>query len=104
MDSVEIARLLTGMTLAVHIIFATIGVGMPLMFAIAEFIGIKKNDANYITLAKRWSKGYTITVAVDTIIGLQLSLVWPTFMKMGGHVIALPLFMETFAFFFEAIF
>lgn len=25
-------------------------------------------------------------------------------MKMGGHVIALPLFMETFAFFFEAIF
>ena len=103
MDSVEIARLLTGMTLAVHIIFATIGVGMPLMFAIAEFIGIKKNDANYITLAKRWSKGYTITVAVGvvtgTIIGLQLSLVWPTFMKMGGYVIALPLFMETFAFF-----
>ena len=67
MDSVEIARLLTGMTLAVHIIFATIGVGMPLMFAIAEFIGIKKNDANYITLAKRWSKGYTITVAVGSL-------------------------------------
>lgn len=42
MDSVEISRFLTGMTLAVHIIFATIGVGMPLMFAIAEFIGIRK--------------------------------------------------------------
>ena len=87
MDSVEISRFLTGMTLAVHIIFATIGVGMPLMFAIAEFIGIRKNDANYIALAKRWSKGYTITVAVGvvtgTIIGLQLSLVWPTFMKNG---------------------
>lgn len=108
MDSVEMSRLLTGMTLAVHIIFATIGVGMPLMFVIAEFLGIRNNDAHYITLAKRWSKGYTITVAVGvvtgTIIGLQLSLVWPTFMKMGGHVIALPLFMETFAFFFEAIF
>lgn len=108
MDSVEMSRLLTGMTLAVHIIFATIGVGMPLMFVIAEFLGIRNNDAHYIALAKRWSKGYTITVAVGvvtgTIIGLQLSLVWPTFMKMGGHVIALPLFMETFAFFFEAIF
>jgi cytochrome d ubiquinol oxidase subunit I len=108
MDSVEIARFLTGMTLAVHIIFATIGVGMPLMFAIAEFLGIKKNDPSYTALAKRWSKGYTITVAVGvvtgTIIGLQLSLLWPTFMQMGGHVIALPLFMETFAFFFEAIF
>jgi len=108
MDSVELARFLTAMTLAVHIIFATIGVGVPLMFAIAEFLGIKKNDSHYITLAKRWSKGYTITVAVGvvtgTIIGLQLSLLWPTFMQMGGHVIALPLFMETFAFFFEAIF
>ncbi|WP_419795908.1 cytochrome ubiquinol oxidase subunit I [Staphylococcus equorum] len=108
MDSVELARFLTAMTLAVHIIFATIGVGMPLMFAVAEFLGIKRNDPKYITLAKRWSKGYTITVAVGvvtgTIIGLQLSLLWPTFMQMGGHVIALPLFMETFAFFFEAIF
>ncbi|SCS49818.1 cytochrome bd-type quinol oxidase subunit 1 [Staphylococcus caeli] len=108
MDSVELARFLTAMTLAVHIIFATIGVGMPVMFAIAEFIGIKKNNPIYTTLAKRWSKGYTITVAVGvvtgTIIGLQLSLLWPTFMQMGGHVIALPLFMETFAFFFEAIF
>lgn len=108
MDSVELARFLTAMTLAVHIIFATIGAGMPLMFASAEFLGIKNNNPNYITLAKRWSKGYTITVAVGvvtgTIIGLQLSLLWPTFMQMGGHVIALPLFMETFAFFFEAIF
>lgn len=108
MDSVELARFLTGMTLAVHIIFATIGVGMPLMFAIAEFLGIKNKDPHYMTLAKRWSKGYTITVAVGvvtgTIIGLQLSLLWPTFMQIGGHVIALPLFLETFAFFFEAIF
>ncbi|MFQ3904559.1 cytochrome ubiquinol oxidase subunit I [Staphylococcus sp. Mo2-7] len=108
MDSVELARFLTAMTLAVHIIFATIGVGVPLMFVVAEFLGIKRNDPKYITLAKRWSKGYTITVAVGvvtgTIIGLQLSLLWPTFMQMGGHVIALPLFMETFAFFFEAIF
>ncbi|ARJ51524.1 cytochrome ubiquinol oxidase subunit I [Staphylococcus lutrae] len=108
MDAVDISRFLTGMTLAVHIIFATIGVGMPLFFAIAEFIGIKKKSAQYIALAQRWAKGYTITVAVGvvtgTVIGLQLSLLWPTFMRIGGHVIALPLFMETFAFFFEAIF
>ena len=43
-------------------------------------------------------------VVTGTIIGLQLSLVWPTFMKMGGHVIALPLFMETFAFFLKQSF
>lgn len=46
MNSVEISRFLTGMTLGVHIIFATIGVGMPLMFAIAEFLGMKKKILN----------------------------------------------------------
>ena len=59
---------------------------MPLMFAIAEFLGIRKNDLQYIAMAKRWAKAYTITVAVGvvtgTIIGLQLSLIWPTFMEM----------------------
>lgn len=47
MDSVEISRFLTGMTLAVHIIFATIGVGMPLMFAIAEFLESKQGSQIY---------------------------------------------------------
>ena len=55
MDSFEISRFLTGMTFAVHIIFSTIGVCIHLMFSIAEFICIRKNDANYIALAKRWS-------------------------------------------------
>ena len=39
-----------------------------------------------------------VTVAVGvvtgTIIGLQLSLLWPRFMQAAGQVIALPLFME----------
>ncbi|OMP66225.1 cytochrome ubiquinol oxidase subunit I [Domibacillus epiphyticus] len=108
LDSVMLSRMLTTMTLMFHIIFATIGVGVPIMIAIAEFIGIKKNDPYYLLLARRWARGYTITVAVGvvtgTAIGLQLSLLWPSFMEVAGQVIALPLFMETFAFFFEAIF
>ncbi|KZE47755.1 cytochrome D ubiquinol oxidase subunit I [Brevibacillus parabrevis] len=107
-DPVAFSRLLTGTTLFFHIIFATIGVGVPLMIALAEFIGIKRNDSHYLLLARRWSRGFVITVAVGvvtgTAIGLQLSLLWPTFMRAAGQTIALPLFMETFAFFFEAIF
>ncbi len=107
-DSVLLSRMLTSITLAFHIIFATIGVGIPVMISIAEFIGIKRNDQQYLLLARRWARGFTITVAVGvvtgTAIGLQLSLLWPTFMRVAGQVIALPLFMETFAFFFEAIF
>lgn len=108
LDSVILSRMLTSTTLAFHIIFATIGVGVPIMISIAEFMGIKRNDSHYLLLARRWARGFTITVAVGvvtgTAIGLQLSMLWPSFMQVAGQVIALPLFMETFAFFFEAIF
>ncbi|SEB11193.1 cytochrome d ubiquinol oxidase subunit I [Thalassobacillus cyri] len=108
LDNVLLSRLLTSLTLGFHIIFATIGVGVPLMISIAEFMGIKKKDPNYTLLARRWTRGFIILVAVGvvtgTAIGLQLSLLWPSFMQVAGNVISLPLFLETFAFFFEAIF
>ena len=107
-EAVFYSRVLTETTLSFHIIYATIGVGIPLMIMIAQWVGIRKNDEHYILLARRWARGFVITVAVGvvtgTAIGLQLSLLWPNFMEFAGHVIALPLFMETFAFFFEAIF
>ena len=107
-DNVVLARLLTTLTLAFHIIFATVGVGVPVMISIAEYLGIKRRDPHYLLLARRWTRGFVITVAVGvvtgTCIGLQLSLLWPSFMRIAGQVISLPLFMETFAFFFEAIF
>ncbi|WP_145133200.1 cytochrome ubiquinol oxidase subunit I [Paenibacillus sp. Y412MC10] len=107
-DTVLWSKLVTGMTLGFHAIFATLGVGIPLMISLAEFIGIRKKDLQYILMAKRWSRGFVISVAVGVVTGtaisLQLSLVWPNFMKLAGNVIALPLFMEVFAFFFEAIF
>lgn len=107
-ESVFFSRVLTELTLSFHIIYATIGVGIPLMIMIAQWVGIKKQDEHYILLARRWTRGFVITVAVGvvtgTAIGLQLSLLWPNFMELAGSVIALPLFMETFAFFFEAIF
>ncbi|SOC40490.1 cytochrome ubiquinol oxidase subunit I [Ureibacillus acetophenoni] len=102
------SRVLTELTLSFHIIYATIGVGIPLMIMIAQWVGYKNKDEHYILLARRWARGFVITVAVGvvtgTAIGLQLSLLWPNFMQLAGQVIALPLFMETFAFFFEAIF
>ncbi|MFC4388204.1 cytochrome ubiquinol oxidase subunit I [Gracilibacillus marinus] len=107
-DSVLFSRMLTELTLTFHIIYATIGVGVPLLIFMAQWLGIKKQDEHYILLARRWTRGFIITVAVGvvtgTAIGLQLNLLWPTFMELAGNVIALPLFMETFAFFFEAIF
>ncbi|WP_066191569.1 MULTISPECIES: cytochrome ubiquinol oxidase subunit I [Gracilibacillus] len=107
-DPAYASQLLTLLTLSFHIIYATIGVGLPLMIMIAQWIGIRNNDPHYLLLARRWAKGFVVTVAVGvvtgTAIGLQLSLLWPSFMELAGNIIALPLFMEVFAFFFEAIF
>ncbi|UCZ52589.1 cytochrome ubiquinol oxidase subunit I [Bacillus shivajii] len=107
-DPVLYSRILTSVTLAFHVIFATLGVGIPLMIAIAEWMGIKRNDPHYTLMARRWARGFVVTVAVGvvtgTAIGLQLSLLWPNFMQAAGHTIGLPMFMEVFAFFFEAIF
>ncbi|MGY4691732.1 cytochrome ubiquinol oxidase subunit I [Salibacterium sp. K-3] len=107
-DAATFSRMLTGLTLGFHIIFATIGVGVPLMIAFAEWMGIRRNDEHYRLLARRWARGFVVTVAVGvvtgTAIGLQLNLLWPNFMQLAGQTISLPLFMEVFAFFFEAIF
>ncbi|MDR6224895.1 cytochrome ubiquinol oxidase subunit I [Desmospora profundinema] len=108
MDPTILSRILTAETLAFHIIWATIGVGVPIFISIAEGWGIYKKDPHYILMARRWTRGFVITVAVGvvtgTCIGLMLSLLWPRFMQLAGNIISLPLFLETFAFFFEAIF
>src|SRR5699024_6750606 len=91
LETVLLSRLLIAMTLGFHIILATIGVGIPLLISIAEFIGIKKKDPHYTLLARRWTRGFVITVAIGvvtgTAIGLQLSLLWPSFMQIAGNVI-----------------
>lgn len=108
MDATFWSRILTAETLAFHIIWATIGVGVPVFISLAEGIGIWKKDPHYTLMARRWTRGFVITVAVGvvtgTCIGVMLSLLWPKFMQLVGNVISLPLFLETFAFFFEAIF
>ena len=50
MDDVILGRVLTAATLGFHIIFATIGVGMPIVFMVLEFLGIRKKDTDYLTM------------------------------------------------------
>jgi len=108
MSAVEMGRALFGITLGFHAIFATLGVGIPLLISLAELIGIVRQDSDYILLARRWTKGFVVLVAVGvvtgTIVGFNLSLLWPQFMKEFAPVIALPFLMEVFAFFMEAVF
>ena len=108
MSDLVIARSLFGTTMGFHIIFATIGVGLPFMILTAELIYQKTKDIEYVVMAKRWTKAFAILLGVGiptgTIAGTQLSLLWPGFMKVIGIVMALPFQIEIYAFFIEALF
>ena len=60
MSDLLAARSQMGMSLAFHIIFAVVGVALPLMMTIAEFLWHKTGDAAYLVLSKRWAKGTAI--------------------------------------------
>jgi len=108
MDNLLAARSQMGMSLAFHIVFAVIGVSLPLMMTIAEWRWRSTGDPAYLLLAKRWAKGTAILFAVGaisgTVLSFELGLLWPRFMQFAGAVIGMPFSLEGFAFFTEAIF
>jgi cytochrome d ubiquinol oxidase subunit I len=102
------ARSQMAMSLGFHILFAVVGIGMPVLMVLAERRWQRTGDAIYLDLAKRWAKGTAILFAVGavsgTVLSFELGLLWPRFMRLAGPVIGMPFSLEGFAFFTEAIF
>src|SRR6187431_2405184 len=102
------ARSQMAVSLAFHIIFAVVGIGMPVLMVIAERRWQKTGDPIHLDLAKRWAKGTAILFAVGavsgTVLSFELGLLWPGFMGYAGSIIGMPFSLEGFAFFTEAIF
>lgn len=108
MNDVMMARLQMAWSLAFHIIFAAIGIGMPLLMAISEFLWLRTRRHVYLELTHKWAKGTAVFFAVGavsgTVLSFELGLLWPEFMKHAGAIIGFPFSLEGFAFFTEAIF
>lgn len=108
MSDFNFARSQMAMSLAFHIIFAAVGIGMPLLMVIAEGFYLRTKDALYLDLAKRWAKGTAVLFAIGsvsgTVLSFELGLLWPEFMDYAGPIIGMPFSLEGFAFFMEAIF
>jgi cytochrome bd ubiquinol oxidase subunit I len=102
------ARTQMAVSLGFHIIFAEIGIAMPLMMVLAEWRWRRTGDRAYLELARRWAKGTAILFAVGavsgTVLSFELGLLWPGFMQFAGPLIGMPFSLEAFAFFLEAIF
>src|SRR6266581_8646961 len=108
MSDLLAARSQMGVSLAFHIIFAVVGIAMPVMMVVAERRWQVTGHAIYLDLAKRWAKGTAILFAVGavsgTVLSFELGLLWPGFMEQAGAIIGMPFSLEGFAFFTEAIF
>ncbi len=102
------ARSQMAISLAFHIVFAEIGIAMPVLMVIAEWMWRRTGDEHYLVLAKRWAKGTAILFGVGavsgTVLSFELGLLWPGFMRLAGPIIGVPFSLEGFAFFTEAIF
>lgn len=102
------ARGQMAMSLAFHILFAVVGIGMPLLMVVAEQRWLTTRNPLDLELARRWSRGTAILFAVGavsgTVLSFELGLLWPGFMEVAGPIIGMPFSLEGFAFFMEAIF
>ena len=108
MNDLFFARSQMGMWLAFHIIFAVIGMAMPLLMAVSEGCYLWTKKPIFLELSKRWAAGTTILFAVGavsgTVLSFELGLLWPKFMQYAAGIIGMPFSLEGFAFFTEAIF
>ena len=102
------ARLQMAISLGFHIVFAEIGIAMPVLMVIAEWRWQRTGNPVYRQLARRWAKGTAVLFAVGavsgTVLSFELGLLWPRFMEFAGPIIGIPFSLEGFAFFTEAIF
>ena len=102
------ARALMADSLGFHIIFALLGVGLPLVILLIEQLGLRRKDPLILEHAKRLSQATVILVvagvASGTIISIQMSLMWGKLIEFGGPILGLAFGWEGYAFMLEAVF
>jgi cytochrome d ubiquinol oxidase subunit I len=105
---VDAARALMADSLGFHIIFALLGVGLPLVILLIEQLGLRRKDPLILEHAKRLSYATVILVvagvASGTIISIQLALMWGRLIEFGGPILGLSFGWEGYAFMMEAVF
>ena len=104
----DAARALMADSLGFHIIFAMLGVGLPLVILLLEQLGLRRKDPLILEHARRLSYATIILVvagvASGTIISIQMSLMWGGLIEFGGPIMGLAFGWEGYAFMLEAVF
>jgi len=108
MDPLTAARGQMTVSLVFHIVFAAIGIGLPLLMVIAERRWIVTGQAHYLALTKKWAKAIGLLFAIGAISGtalaFEIGLLWPKYIQILGGTVGHLFALEGYAFFIEAIF
>ena len=108
MDNLIAARLQMAISLGFHMVFAALGIGLPLLMLVAEGLWLRNKQPVYLDLAHKWGKATGLLFAIGAVSGTALSfelgLLWPPFMRLAGPLIGPAFALEGYAFFIEAIF
>lgn len=108
MNGLASARWQMELSLGFHIVFAALGIGMPMLMLIAEGLHLRTGAPHLRELARTWGKATALLFVVGAVSGTALSfelgLLWPKFMAFAGPVIGPAFALEGYAFLLEAIF
>src|SRR4051794_38535051 len=102
------AREQMAFTLGFHIILVPFGVAFTFITMVANYRGLRRDDAEAMLLAQRWSQVAAVLFAVGavsgTVLSFELGLLWPGLMGRFGAAYGIPFAIEGVFFFLEAIF
>jgi len=69
------------LSFAVHIPLVAFGIPFPAMVLFIEWLGHRRGDQLYLTLARRWSKVmltlFAVGVITGTVLSFEMGLLWP---------------------------
>jgi cytochrome d ubiquinol oxidase subunit I len=106
-DPLTLARAQFGFTIAFHIVFPAITIGLGSYLAVLEALWLIRKDRVYLDLYHFWSKAFSVNFAMGVVSGLVMSYQfgtnWSPFSAYAGGVTGPLLAYEVLtAFFLEA--
>jgi cytochrome bd ubiquinol oxidase subunit I len=109
LDAVLLSRVQFGFTLAFHILFPTLTIGLSIFLVILEGGWLRTGDEAYLRLYRFWVKifalGFGMGVVSGVVLSFQVGTNWSIFSHAGGNLLGPLLTYEVLmAFFLEASF
>src|SRR5262245_33428459 len=90
LDALHLARLQFAFTIAVHIIFPAISIGLASFLAVLEWRWLRTGNQAYKDMFLFWSKifaiGFGMGVVSGVVMAFEIGANWSGFASAGGNV------------------